>query len=274
MTVVVDFGPNSGLLVRLFRQPCRPEEPLLLPYDISRALVRPEAPPTPAGAALPGLNGRAVRFLSHVETVRWGKRLMAAVIVLFAATVAAGYGVPAYAQVTAVAPRPVLQGFTVSPAVVAPPVAVRDTFDVTVPPPLVWPVDPASAIASPFGPRVSPCAGCSSAHEGVDFDAGYGAQVHAIAAGTVVETDNPNWSALGVHAAIEHLIDGQVVVSAYGHLQTGSMPLHVGDTVYPGEVIGLVGSTGASTGPHLHFEIRLGGSQPTDPVPWMHARLG
>ena len=243
-------------------------------YESHRVPARPQNPLIPSTPALPGLNGRAVRFLSHVETVRWAKRAVALLAVLLAVGIGASYGVPAYAQATAAPPPPVLQSFSVQKAATPEPLAERDAYQVTAPPPLVWPVDPASPIASPFGPRVSPCAGCSSMHEGVDFDAGYGAQVHAIAAGTVVETDNPNWSALGVHVAIEHVIDGQTIVSAYGHMQVGSMPLHVGDTVYAGEVIGLVGSTGASTGPHLHFEIRLGGSDPTNPLPWMHARLG
>jgi murein DD-endopeptidase MepM/ murein hydrolase activator NlpD len=57
-------------------------------------------------------------------------------------------------------------------------------------------------------------------------------------------------------------------------MQVGSMPLKVGDLVHAGEQIGLVGSTGASTGAHLHFEIRVGGTTPTDPVVWMHAHLG
>lgn len=226
-------------------------------------------------SALPALNNRSVRNLSHVQIVHSVKRGVAIAATGFAAILALSYGLPAYAQATQAQQdaAPELQTLAVSAAVPAA-VVVRDSYSVTAPPALQWPVDPVSPIASPFGLRVSPCAGCSSMHDGVDFDAGYGAQVRAIAAGTVVETDNANWSSLGVHVAIQHVIDGQLIVSAYGHMRVGSMPLHVGDTVYPGEPIGLVGSTGASTGPHLHFEIRLGGTNPTDPLPWMHARLG
>ncbi len=222
---------------------------------------------------LPALSNRSVRNLRRVEIVRSAKRVVAIAGVAFVAVVGVSIAVPAYAQVQQGAAAPVLQSLSVAAAV---PIAAvtRDAYDVTSPPPLEWPVDPASPIASPFGPRPSPCEGCSSVHEGVDFDAGYGAQVHAIAAGTVVETDDPGWAALGVHVAIRHIIDGQVITSAYGHMQTGSMTLHVGDAVYAGEVLGLVGSTGASTGPHLHFEIRLNGTDPVNPLPWMHARLG
>ena len=125
-----------------------------------------------------------------------------------------------------------------------------------------------------FGPRRAPCRGCSSMHEGADFDPGNGTPIRAIAAGVVVETNAPGWAALGVHARIQHVIDGQVVTSVYAHMQVGSMGLKVGDRVAPGQVIGRVGSTGASTGPHLHFEIRLGGTRAVDPVAWMHAHLG
>jgi murein DD-endopeptidase MepM/ murein hydrolase activator NlpD len=89
-----------------------------------------------------------------------------------------------------------------------------------------------------------------------------------------VETNNPGWAALGIHVAIQHVIDGTVITSVYGHMQVGSMALHVGDVVFVGQPVGLVGSTGASTGAHLHFEIRLDGTNPVDPVAWMRARLG
>ncbi len=240
-----------------------------MPIEPSRVSARPKNP----AAALPALNGRSVRNLGHVRLVRSVKRGVAVVGIAFLAVIAVSIGVPAYAQVVQDAASPTLQHLAVSAAVPSATVA-RDSYLVTAPPALVWPVDPSSPIASPFGARVSPCDGCSSMHEGVDLDAGYGAQIHAIAAGVVVETDNPGYAGLGVHVAIEHVIDGQTIVSAYGHMQAGSMPLHVGDIVYAGEVVGLVGSTGESTGPHLHFEIRLGGTEPVNPLPWMHARLG
>jgi murein DD-endopeptidase MepM/ murein hydrolase activator NlpD len=111
-------------------------------------------------------------------------------------------------------------------------------------------------------------------HEGVDFSAPSGAPVHAIANGVVVEASSYDSGALGVYVAIKHVIGGQVVVSAYAHMQVGSMNLGVGSQVAIGQVVGTVGNTGASTGTHLHFEIRVGGTTPVDPISWMHARLG
>lgn len=250
-----------------------PKQPL---NSSARALIR-AYPDVPAehSPELPALNGRSVRNLRHVRAVKAVRGGVASAAAAFAVVIAVGFGVPAYAAATATAPvhAPALQSLTV--ADIAPVAAVaRDAYGVTVPPPLQWPVDPSSPISDGFGPRVSPCAGCSSNHEGADYDAGNGATVRAIAAGVVVETNNPGWSALGIHVAIQHVIEGKVVTSAYGHMQVGSMPLHVGDVVFAGEPIGLVGSTGASTGAHLHFEIRLGGTSPVDPVAWMHARLG
>jgi murein DD-endopeptidase MepM/ murein hydrolase activator NlpD len=223
----------------------------------------------------PALNARSVRNLRHLRAVKAVRGGVAAAAASFAVVVALGFGLPAYAAATAVPPvrALALQSLTVSG--VSPTAAVvRDSYGVTRPPPLQWPVDPSSAIVDGFGPRVSPCSGCSSLHDGVDYDAGNGAPVHAIAAGVVVETNNPGWAALGIHVAIQHMIDGQTITSAYGHMQMGSMPLRVGDTVFAGEPIGRVGSTGASTGAHLHFEIRAGGTTPIDPVAWMRARLG
>lgn len=224
---------------------------------------------------LPALNGRSVRNLRHVRAVKAVRGGVAAAAGSFAVVIALGFGLPAYAAVSA-APSvrtPALQSFTVSG--ISPAAAVvRDAYGVTLPPSVQWPVDPSSPIVDGFGPRVSPCSGCSSNHEGVDYDAGNGAPVHAIAAGVVVETNNPGWAALGIHVAIRHVIEGQAITSVYGHMQAGSMPLRVGDTVFAGQLIGRVGSTGASTGAHLHFEIRADGTRPVDPVAWMRARLG
>jgi murein DD-endopeptidase MepM/ murein hydrolase activator NlpD len=192
----------------------------------------------------------------------------------FAVLLGVGYGIPAYAQAMVAEPVPPAAQSYVVPAEAVAVAASRDAYTVTTPPPLQWPVPRGSTIADGFGPRVAPCNGCSSFHEGVDFDAGYGAEVHAIAAGVVVETGNPGSSALGVHVSIQHLIDGQAVTSVYGHMQTGSMHLKVGDIVTVGQVIGLVGNTGASTGAHLHFEIHVGGGKAVDPLAWLRAKLG
>lgn len=221
---------------------------------------------------LPGLNGRSVRNLNHVKAVRAVRRNFLASLATLGVMIVASIAVPAYAQSVAVAQLPQPQVVTVLAAAPIPAV-VRDAYTIVAPPPLRWPLD-SLKMASGFGARVAPCDGCSTFHEGVDFDPGFGAEVHAIAAGVVVETDDPNYAALGVHVAIEHVIDGQKVVSVYGHMQYGSMPLVVGDTVKVGQVIGLVGSTGASTGPHLHFEIRVNGNQTVNPYTWMRARLG
>jgi murein DD-endopeptidase MepM/ murein hydrolase activator NlpD len=63
----------------------------------------------------------------------------------------------------------------------------------------------------------------------------------------------------GQHVYIEHQVNGQSVMTVYAHLQADSSPLRVGDRVSVGDFIGLVGSTGTSTGPHLHFEVRVDG---------------
>ncbi|HEY9498799.1 MAG TPA: M23 family metallopeptidase [Terrimesophilobacter sp.] len=223
---------------------------------------------------LPGLNGRSVRNLRHIRVVQSIRRMVVGSIAALAVLVGAGLGLPAYAQVTSSPPEePIAQTLRVSKIVESPSV-IRDSYTATAPAPLQWPVAQHSSVSDGFGPRVPPCSGCSSFHEGTDFTAGWGARVHAVAAGVVVETAGPFNTALGVHVTIQHVIDGQVVTSVYGHMQHGSMVLRVGDKVYPGQVIGLVGSTGASTGPHLHFELLIGGTQAVNPVTWLHARLG
>ncbi|MFP7759978.1 M23 family metallopeptidase [Marisediminicola sp. LYQ134] len=136
---------------------------------------------------------------------------------------------------------------------------------------LQWPVPPSTVIASSYGPRS--CAMCSSFHEGADFSAPAGSPAFSMAAGVVTVINAPNWSALGTHVRVQHVIDGQQVESVYAHLQEGSLQVSVGDSVTAGQPLGAVGCTGRCSGTHLHFEIRPGGAA-VDPVAWLSARLG
>ena len=94
-------------------------------------------------------------------------------------------------------------------------------------------------------------------HSGVDLAAPAGTPVRAIAPGHVTVLDSA--TGYGLHIVIDH---GNGLSSLYGHLS--SVTVLSGDTVAAGDVIGAVGSTGNSTGPHLHFEIRRDGI-PEDP---------
>lgn len=148
------------------------------------------------------------------------------------------------------------------------PIAMRETFQVTEYTPVQWPLAPSSDISSGFGWRLAPCSwGCSSDHQGVDFDPGYGVSIHAIADGVVVEAASAG--GLGQHVVVQHTVNGQRVDSVYGHMIYGSQTVAVGQKVSRGQVLGLVGSTGASTGPHLHFEIRPGGGDAVEPLGWL-----
>ncbi|WP_210480219.1 M23 family metallopeptidase [Naasia sp. SYSU D00948] len=136
-----------------------------------------------------------------------------------------------------------------------------------------WPFDGELRLSDDFGPRVSPCSGCSSMHPGTDFLPGEGNPVYSIADGVVTQVVSSDVG-LGVHVVIEHLVDGQVITSTYAHLQFGSLTVVQGQKVPIGTQIGRVGNTGASTGPHLHFELRPGGGDPIDPYAWLSARVG
>ena len=134
--------------------------------------------------------------------------------------------------------------------------------------PVRWPFPVAVQISSGFGARVAPCRYCSSYHRGVDFVPGRGAPIYAIADGIVTQQEFSG--GYGEHAYIEHTINGQTVLSVYAHMEAGSSPLEVGDRVSVGDFIGLVGNTGISTGPHLHFEIRIDGVY-LDPFAYLQA---
>ncbi|WP_198169726.1 M23 family metallopeptidase [Agromyces laixinhei] len=133
-----------------------------------------------------------------------------------------------------------------------------------------WPFAVGVHIGDHFGYR--DCAGCSSDHGGQDFNPGLGAEIQSIADGVVVNSTDSGGS-LGVVMMIDHMIDGKRVTSVYAHMVHDSRRFETGDTVKVGDVIGQTGDTGMSTGPHLHFEIRLGGMSGTkvDPLEWLYA---
>jgi len=134
--------------------------------------------------------------------------------------------------------------------------------------PIRWPFPTAVPISSGYGDRVAPCRYCSSQHRGVDFIPGRGSPIFAIADGVVVESKYGG--GYGQFVYIEHNINGQTVTSVYAHMQRGSSPLQEGEKIRAGEFIGLVGNTGVSTGPHLHFEIRIE-DEKVNPFTWLKA---
>jgi murein DD-endopeptidase MepM/ murein hydrolase activator NlpD len=148
--------------------------------------------------------------------------------------------------------------------------AARDDFTIVSYSVVQWPLPVGTGITSFFGFRS--CEGCSSMHTGIDFTPGAGVPIEAIADGVVVESPLSDGS-LGVHLTIEHNVDGVVYRSGYAHLQSGSMTVSVGDTVKRGQVIGLVGNTGQSMGPHLHFMIMEADGTLINPLPWLNAHV-
>ncbi|ROP72532.1 M23 family metallopeptidase [Curtobacterium sp. PhB115] len=127
-------------------------------------------------------------------------------------------------------------------------------------------------MSSGFGYRSAPCGACSSLHQGLDFTPGMGTPIGAVAAGTVRVSGT--YFSYGNAVIIDHVIDGRQVSTLYGHMIPGSSPLKVGDEVDAGQFIGLVGSSGVSTGAHLHLEVLMDGVTPIDPEAWLQARIG
>ena len=122
-----------------------------------------------------------------------------------------------------------------------------------------WPVPSCTYITSKFGYRVHPIFGTTKYHSGVDIAAGYGATIQAAAGGTVSIAEKSD--SYGYYCVIYH---SNGTTTLYAHMN--EMPcVSVGQTVSAGQVIGYVGSTGWSTGPHCHFEIRVNGSC-VDPI--------
>ena len=138
---------------------------------------------------------------------------------------------------------------------------------------VVWPVLSPENRSSGFGPREAPCAGCSTVHDGVDFNPGNGTPVMSIADGVVVLATE-NGGGLGVNVEVQHNIGGELITSSYAHMQYGSLAVAVGQQVTAGQPVGLVGSTGQSTGPHLHLEMFGADGVRFDGFAWLEARVG
>ena len=137
---------------------------------------------------------------------------------------------------------------------------------------VVFPVPAGSwVLTSEYGPRIHPISGESSFHTGTDFAAPDGTPILAAADGTVTVAEFSG--GYGGLIVIEHTLNGQTVATAYGHMWETGIHVQPGDTVTAGQHIGDIGSSGNSTGPHLHFEVRTGGTdgERTDPAAWLNA---
>jgi len=122
------------------------------------------------------------------------------------------------------------------------------------------PVNPLD-IASFFGPRLHPILGYVRNHDGIDLDGPAGGAIYAAADGTVVVAGTQG--GYGTTVVLDH---GGGLGTLYAH--QSALAVRVGDRVNKGEVIGYIGSTGLSTGPHLHWEVRINGV-PVDPMPYL-----
>lgn len=114
--------------------------------------------------------------------------------------------------------------------------------------PSIWPVE--GKVTSSFGEREDPFNGEGAFHAGVDISAGFGEPIHATADGIVEFADRT--SGYGREVIIDH---GHGVKTVYGHMS--GFAITAGDEVRRGQVIGYIGMSGRSTGPHVHYEVRI-----------------
>lgn len=129
-----------------------------------------------------------------------------------------------------------------------------------------WALPASGYITDGFGWRISPTEGASSYHQGTDIAASCGDPIFAASSGTV---EYAGWN--GGYGNFILIDNGNGIESAYAHIVSGGTLVSGGEEVIVGEQIASVGTTGTSTGCHLHFEIRIGGVA-TNSVPFMADR--
>ncbi|NEW08818.1 peptidoglycan DD-metalloendopeptidase family protein [Paenibacillus sp. SYP-B3998] len=128
---------------------------------------------------------------------------------------------------------------------------------------LGYPLAVQAPITSDFVNRINPVTGKSENHKGIDLGAPKGTEIRAAENGTVIYASWMN--GYGNYIILNH---GNGLWTAYGHIMNDGIYVKVGDTVKRGQKIAGVGSTGQSTGNHLHFEVRIN-EVPTDPKPYL-----
>lgn len=133
---------------------------------------------------------------------------------------------------------------------------IRSNQDLWAATPSIWPVQ--GWVSSPFGARTSPFTGKREFHKGLDISAPTGTPIYAPAKGKIIFTGRDG--GYGLSMMVDH---GSGIKTRYAHLH--SIAIKRGQKVTRGELIAYVGSTGRSTGPHLHYEVRLNGV-PVNPM--------
>ena len=119
------------------------------------------------------------------------------------------------------------------------------------------------SLSSSYGMRVHPITGKLARHNGVDIPAPYGTPIYATADGIVGRAQR--LGGYGNYVEVEH---GNAIQTRYGHMS--SFIVRPGQQVKKGDVLGYVGSTGRSTGNHLHYEVRIEGA-PVNPMPFVRS---
>jgi murein DD-endopeptidase MepM/ murein hydrolase activator NlpD len=145
-----------------------------------------------------------------------------------------------------------------------------DTFSNDTSGTIQWPFPTGVPISDGFGYRSSPGGIGSTNHQGIDFNPGMGAPLQVIADGTVRLSQTSDAGGYGCYVIVDHNVNGMEFASLYGHMQCGSVEMSKGEEVKVGQQVGKVGSTGTSTGAHLHFEIHDERDTPIDPMPWLN----